>query len=299
MADLAPGDVFADHRIDAVAGRGGMGVVYKAVHLALERVVALKLIAPALAGDPDFRARFVRESRAAASIEHPNVIPIYWAGEEQDVLYISMRWVEGRDLRRLIHAEGALEPRRAARIVAQVAAALDAAHERGLVHRDVKPANILLTGEDHAYLTDFGLIKRVDSDATRLSTTGGLVGTAGYVAPEQIRGERVDARTDVYSLGCVLFHALTGRGPFAAAGEGAILVGHLQEPPPSTGDAAFDKVIARALAKDPHDRYPSAGDLGRAALAAAGEDVTPAPERVVARGAAAPLSGAGDETVVA
>src|SRR3954451_2209226 len=228
MADLSPGDVFAGHRIDAVAGRGGMGVVYRAVHLALERVVALKLIAPAYAGEPDFRARFVRESRAAASIEHPNVIPIFSAGEDQDVLYISMRFVEGQDLRKLIQAAGALEPRRATRIVPQIAAALDAAHERGLVHRDVKPANVLLTPEDHAYLTDFGLIKRVDgTDATRLSTTGGLVGTAGYVAPEQIRGERVDARTDVYSLGCVLFTTLTGRAPCAGPGGGNVLVGHL------------------------------------------------------------------------
>src|SRR5437763_4991684 len=156
MADLAPGDVFAGHRVEGVAGRGGMGVVYRATQLALERTVALKLIAPALAGDPDFRARFVRESRAAASIEHPNVIPIFSAGEEQDVLYISMRFVDGQDLRRLIQAHGPLEPRRAARIVAQVAAALDAAHERGLVHRDVKPANVLLSAWDHVYLSDFG-----------------------------------------------------------------------------------------------------------------------------------------------
>src|SRR5436309_13520741 len=140
MADLAPGDVFAGHRIEEGAGRGGMGVVYRATELALDRRVALKLITPALAGDPEFRARFVRESRAAASIEHPNVIPIFSAGEEQDVLYISMRFVDGEDLRKLIHAVGALEPRRATRIVAQVAAALDAAHERGRVHRDAKPA---------------------------------------------------------------------------------------------------------------------------------------------------------------
>src|SRR3954447_3399311 len=267
MADLAPGDVFAGHRIEEIAGRGGMGVVYRATELGLDRTVALKLITPALAGDPDFRARFVRESRAAASIEHPNVIPIYWAGEEQDVLYISMRWVDGQDLRDLIRAAGAVEPRRAAHIISQVAAGLDAAHERGLVHRDVKPANILLTAEDHAYLTDFGLTKRVADDETRLSTTGGLVGTAAYVAPEQILGQRVDARTDVYSLGCVLFHAITGRTPFAAPAEGAMLAGHLQEEPPSTGDKAFDAVMRRALAKDPADRYPSAGDLGRAALA--------------------------------
>src|SRR3954465_15896117 len=266
MADLAPGDVFAGHRIVDVAGRGGMGVVYRALELALDRTVALKLITPALAGDPDFRARFVRESRAAASIEHPNVIPIFSAGEEQDVLYIAMRFVEGEDLRARLRREGRLEPRRAARIVAQVAAALDAAHARGLVHRDVKPANILLTPADHAYLTDFGLTKRAADDATRISSTGGLVGTAGYVAPEQIRGERVDARTDVYSLGCVLFHTLTGRTPFAAPAEGAMLVGHLQEDPPSTGDEAFDAVVRRALAKDPADRFQSAGDLGRAAL---------------------------------
>src|SRR3954463_10698338 len=192
MAALAPGDVFAGHRIEEIAGRGGMGVVYRATELGLDRTVALKLITPALAGDPDFRARFVRESRAAASIEHPNVIPIFSAGEEQDVLYISMRYVDGEDFRATLRREGALDPRRAARIVGQVAWALDAAHERGLVHRDVKPANILLTGEDHAYLTDFGLTKRVGEGVT-VSTPGGWVGTLGYVAPEQIRGERVDA----------------------------------------------------------------------------------------------------------
>src|SRR3954452_12521671 len=234
MADLSPGDVFADHRIEAVAGRGGMGVVYRAVHLALERVVALKLIAPAFAGDPGFRARFVRESRAAASIEHPNVIPIYSAGDEQDVRYISMRWVDGWDLRQLIHAEGALEPARAAHVVAQMGAALDAAHERGLVHRDVKPANILLTPEDHAYLTDFGLTKRAADDATRISSTGGRGGTAGDGAAAR---------------GCGLSPARPGRRPCAAPAEGAMLVGHLQEAPPSTGDDAFDAVVRRALAK--------------------------------------------------
>src|SRR4051794_10531647 len=212
MADLAPGDVFAGHRIEDVAGHGGMGVVYRAVQLALDRTVALKLITPALAGDPDFRARFARESRAAASIEHPNVIPIFSAGSDQDVLYISMRFVDGEDLRALLRREGPLDPRRAARLVAQIGAALDAAHERGLVHRDVKPANILLTPTDHAYLTDFGLTKRVGEGATQVSRPGGWVGTLGYVSPEQVRGERIDARADVYALGAVLFHALTG-GP--------------------------------------------------------------------------------------
>src|SRR4051794_14686596 len=268
MADLALGDVFAGHRIEDVAGRGGMGVVYKALQLALDRTVALKLITPALAGDPDFRARFVRESRAAASIEHPNVIPIFSAGEEQDVLYISMRFVDGQDLRELIRRAGRVEPRRAARIVAQVGAALDAAHERGLVHRDIKPANVLLTQSDHAYLTDFGLIKRVGEGVTQLSQPGGWVGTLGYVAPEQIRGERVDARSDVYALGAVLYHALTGRAPFAADSDEATMWRHLNDEPPRIGDgvpAGFDAVIRRALAQRPDDRYPSAGGLRPAA----------------------------------
>src|SRR5215217_4957258 len=212
MADLQPGDVFAGHRIEGLAGRGGMGVVYRATELTLDRVVALKLIAPALAGDPDFRARFLRESRAAASIEHPNVLPIYYAGELDDELYIVMRYVDGQDLRTLVRASGRLDAGRVAAIVAQVGAALDAAHARGLVHRDVKPANVLLAADDHAYLTDFGLAKHMESTAA-LSKPGGWVGTLGYVAPEQIRGERVDARTDVYALGCVLYFMLTARVP--------------------------------------------------------------------------------------
>src|SRR3954453_15869818 len=295
MADLAPGGVFAGHRIEGVAGQGGMGVVYRATQIALDRTVTLKLITPALAGDPEFRARFVRESRAAASIDHPNVIPIFHAGDEQDVLYVSMRFVDGEDMRALLRREGALGARRAARIVAQVAAALDAAHERGLVHRDVKPANVLLTRSDHVFLTDFGLIKRVGEGATQLSQPGGWVGTLGYVAPEQIRGERVDARSDVYALGSVLYHALTGRAPYKADSDEAMMWSHLNAEPPRVdgAPAAFDPVIRRALAKDPDDRYPSAGDLGRAALAAAGEAGAAGPVRPVARGPAAPVSGGG------
>jgi YVTN family beta-propeller protein len=286
MADLAPGDVFAGYRIEAVAGRGGMGVVYRATERALDRTVALKLITPALAGDPEFRARFTRESRAAASIEHPNVIPIFAAGSEQDVLFIAMRFVDGEDLRGLLRREGPLAPWRAVRIVAQVADALDAAHERGLVHRDVKPANVLLTAGGHAYLTDFGLTKRA-GDATQASRGDGWVGTLGYTAPEQIRGERVDARADVYALGCLLYAAVTGRPPFDADSDEAVLYNHLHAEPPTTG-GPFDPVVRRALAKDPAERYPSAGDLGRAALAATGEPVPDEPERTVARGPAAP-----------
>jgi DNA-binding beta-propeller fold protein YncE len=244
----------------------------------------------------------VRESRAAASIDHPNVIPIYYTGESDDgALYIAMRYVEGSDLRTLVRAEHRLDPARAAQIVSQVASALDAAHARGIVHRDVKPANVLLGANDHAYLTDFGLTKRVTSH-TGSTRDGGWVGTLGYVAPEQIRGERLDARADVYALGCVLYHSLAGAPPYQRESDEATLWAHLNDDPPSLHDRApdvpgsFDAVLARAMAKDPDDRFPSAGDLGRAALAAAGRPVAPAPERLVAIGEAAP--GDRQETVV-
>ena len=293
MPEFAPGDVFADHRIEGVAGRGGMGVVYRATELGLERVVALKVITPVLALEEDFRRRFVAESKAAASIEHPNVIPVYHAGERDGVLFIVMRYIDGPDLRALVRAEVRLEPERAAHIVAQVGGALDAAHRHGLVHRDVKPANVLLGDEDHAYLTDFGLTKRsATTGGGGLSRAGGWVGTLGYVAPEQIRGERIDARTDIYALGCVLVHALTGSAPYMRDTDEATLWAHLNALPPSEDvPPAFEGVVARALAKDPSDRYPSAGDLGRAALRAAGRSATSIPERNVGRGLAAPIDG--------
>ena len=278
-----------------------MGVVYRATQLDLDRPVALKLIAPQLAEDPAFRERFVRESRIAAAIDHPHVIPIYYAGEQDGALYLAMRYVDGEDLRAIVRRDGRLEPHRAARIVSQLGGALDAAHARGLVHRDVKPANVLLAGDDHAYLTDFGLSKRV-LDTAGLSRSGQWVGTLGYVAPEQIRGQRVDARTDVFALGCVLFFALSGATPFQRESDEATLWAHLNDPPEPVDvlapgvPAAFGPVLDRALAKDPDERFPSAGDLGRAARGAAGESVAPGPERVVARGAAAP--GEDDETII-
>jgi DNA-binding beta-propeller fold protein YncE len=298
---LHEGDEFAGHRIAGIAGRGGMGVVYRAIQLDLDRPVALKLIAPQLAEDAGFRERFVRESRAAASIDHPNVIPIYYTGENDGALYIAMRYVEGSDLRTLVRAEGRLEPGRAAYIISQVASALDAAHARGIVHRDVKPANVLLGANDHAYLTDFGLTKNLTSH-TASTREGGWVGTLGYVAPEQIRGERVDARGDVYALGCVLYHALAGAPPYQRDSDEATLWAHLHDDAPSLAEhvpgvpSAFDAVLARALAKDPDERFQSAGDLGRAALAAAGRATAPGPERLVAVGEAAP--GDAQETVV-
>src|SRR5215204_5057178 len=196
MAELSTGSVFAGYKIEAVAGQGGMGRVYRATQVALDRPVALKLIVPELADDPDFRARFKRESLLAASMDHPNIIPVYEAGDAEGRLFISMRWVDGTDLRSLIVDEGPLEPSRAIAITQQVAGALDAAHRRGLVHRDVKPANVLIArhGEEHAYLTDFGLTKVAGSD-TGLTATGQFVGTPDYTPPEQIKGEHADARS--------------------------------------------------------------------------------------------------------
>src|SRR3954447_4645673 len=276
MTELHTDPLIVGYRIEALAGEGGMGVVYRATQLALGRPVAVKLISPKLAANPRFRERFQRESRLAASIDHPNVIPVYEAGEADGSLFLSMRWVEGSDLETLIRRSGGMEPERAVRIVCQVAAALDAAHGRRLVHRDVKPANVLVVGDrgdEHVYLTDFGLVKRM-SGTGQLTRSGQLLGTIDYIAPEQIQGKGQDPRTDVYSLGCVLFHCLTGRVPFEADNEVAKIYAHLNEPPPKPSDFvpglpfALDKVVARAMAKEPEQRYPSAGDLGRAALAA-------------------------------
>jgi serine/threonine-protein kinase len=303
VPDLLPGAEIAGCRIEAVAGRGGMGIVYRATQLSLGRPVAVKLIAPERAGDPGFRERFERESRVAAAIDHPNVIPVYAAGEERGHLYLVMRYVNGTDLQGLLARERRVPPARVAAIGLQVGAALDAAHAVGLVHRDVKPANVLLSGE-HAYLADFGLSQLVGTDA-RLTSTGQWIGTADFMAPEQFAGEEVDARADVYALGCVLYNALTGETPYPRGTVPATMLAHMHDDPPRPSEVAdgvpagFDRVIARALAKDPEARYPSAGDVGRAALAAAeGRSVTES-ERTVARGAAAPPERAGtDRTAV-
>jgi serine/threonine-protein kinase len=297
VLELAPGEEIAGCRIEGVAGRGGMGVVYRATQLGLRRPVALKVIAAERARDRGLRERFELESRLAASIDHPNVVPIYGAGEEAGHLYLVMRYVAGTDLQGVLRRDGRLSPGRAARVVAQLAAGLDAAHAAGLVHRDVKPANVLVAGE-HVYLGDFGLTRVQNSD-TRITESGSWVGTVDYMSPEHLCGDRCDARSDVYALGCLLVTALTGAPPFPHGTVPATLGAHLHEPPPRVTDRApvpaeFDAVVERALAKHPDDRYPSAGDLGRAALAAAaGEPVTEV-ERTVARGAAAPEA----ETVV-
>jgi hypothetical protein len=292
VPDLLPGAEIAGCRIEAVAGRGGMGIVYRATQLSLGRPVAVKLIAPERAGDPGFRERFERESRVAAAIDHPNVIPVYAAGEEGGHLYLVMRYVKGTDLQGLLARDRRLPAERVAAIGLQLGAALDAAHAVGLVHRDVKPANVLLTGE-HTYLADFGLSQVIGTDA-RLTSTGQWIGTADFMAPEQFSGDEVDARADVYALGCVLYNALTGETPYPRGTVPATMLAHLHDDPPRPTavvdgvPAGFDRVIARALAKDPERRYPSAGDLGRAALAAAEDRHVTESERTVARGAAAP-----------
>ena len=296
MAELAPGTEIAGCRIEAVAGRGGMGVIYRATEVHLGRPVAVKLITADRAEEEAFRTRFERESRLTASIDHPNVIPVYAAGEEDGVLYLVMRYVAGTDLRALLKEEGRLPPDRAARIVGQVAAGLDAAHAAGLVHRDVKPANVLIADGGHVYLSDFGIVRAVDAE-TRLTDSGEWVGSVDFMAPEHLQGRPTDARADVYSLGCLLYTALAGESPFRRDTVAATITAHLHERPPRPSRTPgvpepFDRVIARALAKDPAERYPSAGDLARAAAAAArGEHVTDS-ERSVARGPAAPTPNA-------
>jgi len=294
-SELASGDVFAGYRIEQRLGRGGMGILYLAVEPGLERRVALKLIAPEAAAEEIFAKRFAEESRIAASIEHPNVVPIYAAGEENGVPYIAMRYVAGSDLGRRIAREGRLDPEVAVTLIAQVANGLDAIHAAGLVHRDVKPANVLLSGEEgneHAYITDFGVARNVATNSG-LAQTGRFVGTLDYVAPEQISGGQVDARVDVYALSCLLFKLLTGEVPFPREGEAARLYAHLNDPPPAPSlyvpavGMALDDVVARAMSKQPGDRYPSAGDLGRAAVAALSGAPVAIPERTVATGAAA------------
>jgi hypothetical protein len=297
--ELAVGTQFAGYVIEGVAGQGGMGIVYRARQLRPSRIVALKVISPQLASDSEFRERFARESDIATSIEHSNVIPVYDVGEERNLLYIAMRYVEGTDLRSVIAAEGRLAPHRAVNIVVQLAAALDAAHAHGLVHRDIKPGNVLIAREglrEHVYLTDFGLAKLAASGGR--TRTGMFVGTLDYAAPEQLEGHRVDARTDVYAAGCVLYQMLTGSVPFPHEHQAAIMWSHMSAKPPSVRElvpslpAQLDAVIARAMAKTPDDRYPSAGDLARDAVAAAEGQRATLLERSVATGPAAPAGAA-------
>ena len=270
--DRRIGTVVAGYRIDSRVARGGMGVVYRAHHLNLERRAALKIIAPDLADSSGFRERFAREARIAAALTHPNVVTVYDAGEVDGTLYLAMQYIEGSDLAEMLAAEGRLRPYRAIDVCRQVASALDAAHALGLIHRDVKPANVLIEGRV-AYLTDFGLTKRVQGTRAPLTRAGGVVGTIHYVAPEQIEGDQVTARTDVYSLGCVLYHCLTGQVPYPRDTDVGVIYAHLSEDPPRPSHVrsglpeGLDGVIAKALDKSPDRRFASCGELMAAALA--------------------------------
>jgi streptogramin lyase len=295
VEELRPGSVFAGHRIEAVLGAGGMGVVYRAVHVGLERTVALKLIAPERATDPVFRERFRRESHLAATLDHPSILAVYDSGEHEGLLYVTMRLVDGPDLERQLRVEGPMDPPAAVEVIGHVAAALDVAHAAGLVHRDVKPANVLLE-PPRVFLGDFGIAKRLGGPGGPTATAEWL-GTVDYAAPEQISEARAEPRSDVYALAGVLFATLTGRAPYPHQDIAAVMWAHVNAPPPpldTVDNPALEAVIHRGMAKDPDDRFDSAGELAREAQRAvsgraaartvtAGAPVVPVAKRVPRR----------------
>ena len=276
MPDQPPdprlGTVVAGYKIDRRIGRGGMGVVYLAEHQTLRRQAALKIIVPDLAENPDFRERFLREARIAAGLTHPNIVTVYDAGEVDGLLYLAMQYVPGRDLSQILRDERRIGPYRVLDIGRQIAGALDAAHAAGLIHRDVKPANVLVDGR-HAYLTDFGLTKERATSVAGLTRVGEVVGTTHYLAPEQVEGGYVDGRADVYALGCLLFHCLTGELPFVRDNDMAVLYAHLHDEPPKLTDkrkglpAGLDAVMAKALDKSPERRFATCDEFIEAARA--------------------------------
>jgi predicted Ser/Thr protein kinase len=270
-AVLRTGQELAGYRIEEQLASGGMGVVYRATQLSLGRTVALKVLAPHLSSDPEFADRFRQEAALQARLEHPSIVTVYEAGESEEGLFLAMRFVEGTDLKRLIE-DGDLNPARALRLLEQVAAALDAAHEAGLIHRDVKPQNVLVDGRDRAYLADFGLTK--SSGSRGITRTGAYLGSLDYVSPEQVRGDEVTGASDRYAFAAVLYECLAGQVPFPRETEAALLYAHVSEPPPAVSErrpelpAALDALLARGLAKDPAGRYPTATQLVRDAQAA-------------------------------
>jgi serine/threonine-protein kinase len=273
---LTPGSSIAGYVIEDVVGSGGLGVLYRARQVRLDRPVALKVVEAETAQDPIVRERLRREARTVAALEEPNVVPLYEAGEYGGAVFIATRWVEGTDLGTLIRRDHPLRVRRSARIAAQIASALEVAHEQELIHRDVKPGNVIVTPEDHAYLTDFGLTKRADS-LSGFTAGGQMLGTIEYVAPEQIEGGETGTYGDVYGLACVLYEMLSGFPPFGReVGQTAKMWAHLNAPPPSVREQrpdvpeGLDEVIRRGMAKRPEDR-PSAARFGADVLQAVGE----------------------------
>lgn len=264
--------MFGPYELQALLGVGGMGEVYRAYDTAKDRTVAIKLLRAEMSADAGFQERFRRESRIAARLQEPHVIPVHDFGEINGVLYIDMRFVEGSDVHKVLQQNGPLDPARAASIVGQVAAALDAAHASGLVHRDVKPENVLLTGNDFAYLVDFGIAHL--GGESGLTSAGAAIGSCAYMAPERFTGGRVGPPADIYSLACLLYECLTGSTPFPTGELSQLMGSHIMSPPPRPSVArpavgsAFDAVITRGMAKQPEDRFASAGDLARAANAA-------------------------------
>ncbi len=289
------GTRFGSYQLRSLIGVGGMGEVYRAYDTTKDRMVAVKVLRTELAADPSFQERFRRESRMAARLQEPHVIPVHDFGDIGGVLFIDMRLVNGRSLKDLLRAEGALEPARAARIIAQVASALDAAHAEGLVHRDVKPENVLLTADDFAYLVDFG-IAHASGDAS-LTRGGELIGSCAYMAPERFDGAPVGPQTDVYSLACVLYECLTGRPPFECEDLPQLITAHMLWPPPRPSimkrgiGRVFNDVVAVGMAKHPAARFSSAGELARAAADAASTALEPAPVAVRPSGTPIPPTG--------
>ncbi len=288
----AQGEMFGPYRLEQRIGRGGMGEVFRAYDTVHQRTVAIKRLHGGLADDADYQERFRRESQTAADLNSPHIVPIHDFGTIDGRLYIDMRLVTGDDLAAEIERAGRLEPRRAAEIVRQTADALDAAHEKKLIHRDVKPSNVLITqhrGRDFVYLVDFGIVRAMGGDTkSSLTGTGTAIGTLAYMAPELFVGRQMDRRVDVYALGCLLFEAVAGRPPFLAEGP-ALMYDHLNEAPPRVSEVApgtppaLDEVLATAMAKDPNQRYATAGDFADAAVQAVGGE-TPATDSVPGAG---------------
>lgn len=281
--DLSEGQTFGAYHIVGIAGSGGMGVVYRAEQQSLGRTVALKVIRPETAESGDYRSRFLREARLAASVNHPHIVSVYDVGEYEGRLYLTMQWIGGIELRALIDLQQRLAPDRVVHIGSQMASALQAVHDAGFVHRDVKPANVLvrdLGGQDHSYLTDFGIAKMPDAQ-DHLTRTGWMIGTAGYMSPEQIRGQQPDPRSDLYGLGCVVFEALTGRRPFSGENDLAVQWAHANSPRPVASaicpaiGPSYDAFLARALAVDPHDRFQSGRELAAALRSAHARQLDP------------------------